>query len=126
MRKPAYLPENKKCACGCDYPARPGSKYRSLSCARKMWARKFRTERREKYNAYQRDYRAGKAKPQQIELIPAKKRTSKCGCGDFHNCLTCRNAERWRAFLAGDVPAYMQPVISRIVARETAPSVAGD
>jgi hypothetical protein len=29
-----------------------------------------------------------------------------CNCRKWNTCLICRNAERRRAFLAGDVPVY--------------------
>jgi hypothetical protein len=35
-----------------------------------------------------------------------------CTCHDFHHCLPCRNAERRRAFKAGDVPVYLKSVLA--------------
>jgi hypothetical protein len=33
---------------------------------------------------------------EQLELIPTRRRSAPCTCGDFHNCLKCRTAERKR------------------------------
>lgn len=43
-----------------------------------------------------------------------------CDCHDYKNCMCCRNAERRRAFKAGEIPAY------RLTQLQTLASVAGD
>jgi hypothetical protein len=37
---------------------------------------------------------------------------TECNCGDYRNCMSCRNAERRRAFKAGDVPAYRRTALA--------------
>lgn len=44
---------------------------------------------------------------------PRKKKG--CGCGKFKTCMKCRNAERERAFRAGDIPVYRLQIIAQIV-----------
>lgn len=39
---------------------------------------------------------------------------SGCTCGDYQNCIPCRNAERRRAFRAGEVPAYRLKMLAAI------------
>ena len=31
----------------------------------------------------------------------------KCDCGDYVNCLVCRNRERWSAFIENRAPLYL-------------------
>lgn len=50
-----------------------------------------------------------------LEPKPKPVAVTTCTCGDYANCIRCRNAERRRAFKHGDVPAYRLAVIARIV-----------
>jgi hypothetical protein len=40
MRKPAYVPADQKCACGCEYPKRKNSKYASDRCRDDAWSKR--------------------------------------------------------------------------------------
>jgi hypothetical protein len=58
----------------------------------------------EKFRDYRRTYQE-KLRAEQLPLLsPAVKKT--CNCRKWNTCLICRNAERRRAFRAGDVPVY--------------------
>ena len=46
MRKPAYLPSDQQCGCGCGYPAAPGRKYMNDSHQDMVNNRRYREKRR--------------------------------------------------------------------------------
>ncbi len=37
-----------------------------------------------------------------------REKPSECTCGDYQNCIRCRNAERRRAFKANEPPKYLK------------------
>jgi hypothetical protein len=109
MRKPAYLPSDKLCPCGCGYPviSIPGKTpkvYASRSCPKRMHDRRKREEARA----------MREAEAKQAELIPAKS-PAVCTCGDYRKCIPCRNTEKRRAFKAGEIPAYRLAVLAQIL-----------
>lgn len=71
---------------------------------RTEYFKQYRRRNRSRRNAYQRNYRA-KQSGRQPELIPSKK-PGECDCRDYRHCMQCRNAEKRRAFRAGEIPAY--------------------
>jgi hypothetical protein len=102
MRKPAYVPEDQQCACGCGYQQRKNSKYATDRCSSLVWA-----------HSHPEKKQAGLQR-----LAESKVRTAerKCTCGRYDSCMTCRNYEKKRAFKAGEIPEYRLKVIAQIVA----------
>ena len=96
----------KLCACGCGKPARAFGKYHNDTHGLRAWRRMRAAAKAE-------------SKPQvQVEQLPMFTPAVKkqCSCGDFQRCLICRNAEKRRAWKAGEVPVYRMSVIETITA----------
>jgi len=102
----------KLCTCGCGKPARAFGKYHDDTHGLRVWRRTRAAAKAESKPQVQ-------VQPQvQVEQLPMFTPAVKkqCSCGDFQRCLICRNAEKRRAWKAGEVPVYRMSVIETITA----------